>query len=89
MGSVTAQLFSVRSLEMLDLVQVRSLGGPFKDIQRLVPKSLLRFLGCVLRVVILLEGEPLTQSEVLSALEQVFIKYRSVFCAVNHSLDPD
>ena len=29
--------------------------------QRLVPKPLLRFLGCVLRVVVLLEGEPLPQ----------------------------
>jgi hypothetical protein len=41
---------------------------------RLVPKSLLRCLGYVLKVVVLLEGEPLPQSEVLSALDQVFIK---------------
>jgi hypothetical protein len=50
---------------MLDQVQVRALAGPLKDIQRLVPKPLLRCLGCVLRVVVLLEGEPLPQSEVL------------------------
>ena len=54
--------------EMLDQVQVRALAGPLKDIQRLVPKPLLRCLGCVLRVVVLLEGETSPQSEVLSAL---------------------
>jgi hypothetical protein len=59
---------------MFDKVQVRTLAGPLKDIQRLVPKSPLHCLGCVLRVVVLLEGEPSLQSEVLSALEQVFIK---------------
>ena len=61
------------SPEMLDLVQVRTLAGPLKDIQRPVPKPLLRGLGCVLRGIVLLEGEPVPQSEVLSALEQVFI----------------
>ena len=45
------------SPEMLDQVQVRALAGPLKEIQRLVPKPLLRCLGCVLRVVVLLEGE--------------------------------
>ena len=44
------------SPEMLDRVQ--ALDGPFKDIQRLVPKPLLCSLGCVLRVVVLLEDEP-------------------------------
>ena len=63
---------------MFDCVQVRVLAGPLKDIQRLVPKPLLRCLGCVLRVVVLLEGEPLPQSEVLSTTEQVFIKDLSV-----------
>ena len=57
-----------RSLEMLDRVQVRALAGPLKDIQRLVLKPLLHCLGCVLMVVVLLEGEPLPQSEVLSSL---------------------
>jgi hypothetical protein len=60
------------SIEMFDWVQVRALVGPQKDIQRLVPKPLLRCIGCVLRVVVLLEGEPLPQSEVLSALEKFF-----------------
>ena len=45
------------SPEMLDRVQVRALAGPLKDIQRLVPKPVLRCLGCVLRVVVLVEGE--------------------------------
>ena len=62
------------SPEMLNRVQVRALAGPLKDIQRLVLKPLLRCLGYVLRVIVLLEGEPLPQSEVLSALEKVFIK---------------
>uniref|UniRef100_A0AAZ3QKP1 UDENN domain-containing protein n=1 Tax=Oncorhynchus tshawytscha TaxID=74940 RepID=A0AAZ3QKP1_ONCTS len=57
--------------------------------ERLVPKPLLPCLGCVLRVVVLLEGEPSPQSEVLSALEQVFIKDLSVLCSVHLSLDPD
>jgi hypothetical protein len=57
---------------MFDRVQVRALAGPLKDIQRLVPKPLLCCLGCVLGVVVRLEGEPLPQSEVLSDLEQVF-----------------
>ena len=57
---------------MFDRVQLRALAGPLKDIQRHVLKSLLRCLGGVLGVVALLEGEPSPQSEVLSALEQVF-----------------
>ena len=80
-----------RSLKrcLIDRVQVQALAGPLKDIQRLVPKSLLRCLGCVLRVVVLLEGEPSPQSEVLSALEQVFIKDLSVLYSVHLSLNPD
>ena len=74
---------------MFDRVQVRALAGPLKDIQRLVPKLLLRSLGCVLRVVVLLESEPMSLSEVLSALEQVFIKDLFVLYSVHLSLDPD
>ena len=77
MGSVAARLFSGLS-EMFDRVQVRALAGP-----------LLHCLGCVLRVVVLLEGEPSPQSEVLSALEQDFIKNLSVLCSVHLFLDPD
>ena len=72
-----------------DRVQVRALAGPLKDIQRLVPKPLLLCLGCVLRVVVVLEGEPLPRSGVLSALEQMFIKDISVLCSVHLSLNPD
>ena len=57
---------------MFDRVQVRALTWTLKDIQRLVPKLLLHCLGCVLRVVVLLGGEPLPQSEVLSALDAGF-----------------
>ena len=74
---------------MFDRVHVQVMAGPLKDIQRLVPKPLLHLLGCVLRVIVLLEGEPLPQSEVLSALEQVFIKDLSVLCYVHLSLDHD
>ena len=74
---------------MFNRVQVRALAGPLKDIQILVPKPLLRCLGCVLRVIALLEGEPSPRSEVLSALEQVFIKNLSVLSSVHLYLDPD
>ena len=60
---------------MFDQVHVRlGLAGSLNDIQRLVSKPLVRCLGCVLRVVVLLEVEPSPQSEVLSTLEKVFIK---------------
>ena len=52
------------SPEMFEVVQVRVLAEPLKDIQRLVPKPRLHCLDCVLR-----KGEPSPQ--VLSALEQV------------------
>ena len=46
-------------------------------------------LDCLLRVIVLLEGEPSPQSEVLGALEQVFIKDLSVLCCVHLSLEHD
>ena len=55
------------SPEKFDRVQVWALAGPLKDIKRLVPKLLVRCFGCMLRVVVLLEGEPSPQSEVLRA----------------------
>ena len=64
MGSVDAQIFSDLSLDSFDRVQVPALAGPLKDIQRLVPKPLLHCLGCVLRGVVLLEGETSPQSEI-------------------------
>ena len=77
------------SPEIFNRVQVWALAGPLRDIQRLVPKPLRRCLGCVLKVVVLLKGKPSPQSEVLSALEQVFIKEISVLCSVHLCLDPD
>jgi hypothetical protein len=59
----------------------RALAGPLKDITRIIQKPLLRCLGCVFRVGVLLEGVPSPQYEVLSALEQVFIKHLSdIYC---------
>ena len=72
-GALLHSYFHV-SLEMFDRVQVWALVGPLKDIQRLIPKSVLRCLGCALTVVVLMEGEPSTQSEVLGALEQVSLR---------------
>jgi hypothetical protein len=65
------------SPQKLDRDQFRALAGPLKDILRIVP------------VIVLLEGKPSPQSEVFSALEQVFIKDLSVLCSVHLSLDPD
>ena len=74
---------------MFDQVQVLALAGSLKDIHRLVPKPLLCCLGCVLRVIVLLECEYLPQSEVLSAMEQVFIKDLSILFSIHLSFDPD
>ena len=80
MGSVDAQLFSGFSRDVRSGISQNS--GWAELIQRLVLKPLLRCVGCVLRVIVLLEVEPSPQSEVLSALEQVSIKdlhHRSSF----------
>ena len=74
---------------MFDRDQVWALAGPLKDIQRLVPKPLMHCLGCVLMVVVLLEGEASPQYEELSTLEQVFIKDLSVLFSVHLCLVPD
>ena len=66
-GALLHSYFQV-SPEMFDQIQVRALAGPLKDIQRLVPNPLLRCLVCVLMVIVLFEGEPLPQSDFLSAL---------------------
>ena len=73
-----------RSPEMFVRVQVQAVAGPLKYFLRVVLKPLLSCLGCVLMVVVLLEGEPSPQSEVQSALEQVFINF-----ALHLSLDRD
>ena len=81
-GALLHSYFLV-SPEMFDRVQVQALAGTLNDIQRLVTKPLLHCLGCVLMVIILLEGEPSPQSEVQRALEQVFIKDVSVLCYIH------
>jgi hypothetical protein len=87
-GASLRSYFQV-SPKMFHRVQVRALAWSYKDIQRLVPKPLLHCLGCVLRVIVLLEGEPSLQSEVLHALEQVFIKDLYLLCSLHLFLDPD
>ena len=74
---------------MFDLVQVWALAGLLKDIQSLVLKSPLHCFADMHRVVVLLEGEPSPESEILSALEQVFIEDLSVLSSVHLCLDPD
>ena len=54
-----------------------------------VPNPVLCCLGCVLWVIVLLEGEPSAESEVLSTLDQVFIKDITVLWSVQLSLNPD
>ncbi len=56
---------------------------------RVVPKPLLHCLGCVRRVIVMLEGELSVQSEVLSALNQAFIKDISVFSCIQLSVFSD
>ena len=71
MGRVAAQLFS----DLYREVRLGSSVGSGWDTQgHSETKPLLCCLGCVLRVIVLLEGEYSPQSEVLSNLEQVFIK---------------
>ncbi len=48
--------------------------GHSRTLTEFVLYPLLCYIGCVLRVVVLLEAEPSPQSEVQSALEHVFIK---------------
>ncbi len=63
--------------------------GLWLYIHRVVPKPLLCCLGCVLKIIVLLEGEPLAQSVVLSTVKQVFIEDISVLCSIQLSLNPD
>ena len=51
-----------------------------------VPKPLLCCLGWVLTFIVLLEGEPSVQSEVLSILDQVFIKDISLLSLISFPL---
>ena len=67
-GSSIDSYFQVTP-EMFNRIQVRALAGPIKDIHRVVHQPLLHCLGCVLKVIVLLEGEPSSPSEVLSTLD--------------------
>ncbi len=53
-----------------------------------VVKPLLRYFSCVLRVIVLLEGKPSAQSEVLSTLEKVFVQDIPVLGMYPHSYFP-
>ena len=53
-------------------------GWPVKNGHRIVPKPLLCYFSCVVRVIVLLEGKPSAQSEVQSTLEEVFFQDFSV-----------
>ncbi len=65
------------------VVQVQlAVAGLLEDIHGVVPKTLLRCLGCVRRVIVMLEGELSAQSEVLSTLNQGFIKDISIFSCI-------
>ena len=75
--------------EMFDWFQVGALAGPFRDIQRVVPKTLLHCFVRVLSVTVLLDSKPSAQSDVLSTLDQVFFKDLSLLCSVQLSLNPD
>ncbi len=52
-----------------------------------VVKPLLRYFSCVLRIIVLLEGKPSAQSEVLSTLEKVFVQDIPVLGRIHLSLD--
>lgn len=60
-----------------------------KDIRRVVLKALLCYLGYVLRVIVLLEDEPSSQSEVQSAVQQFIIKDVYLHSCIHLSLDPN
>lgn len=64
--------------EMFNQIPVWLLARPLLDLHRVVLKPLLLYLGCVLIVVVLLNDEPLRQSKVKKALEQVSIQEVSV-----------
>ena len=68
------------SPEISDWVEVRALARPLNDIHKGVPNAP-SWLCVKVRVIVLLDGESSTQSEVLSTLDQVFIKDISVLCS--------
>ena len=76
MGSITAQLISGLSR---DVRLGSSPGLRLGHSRKLVSKPLLRCLGCVLRVIVVMEGEPSPQSEVLSRFSSRISLYFALF----------
>ncbi len=56
-------------------------GWAIQEQSRVVVKPLLRYFSCVLRVIVLLEGKPSAQSEVLSTLWRRFSSRISLYLA--------
>ncbi len=69
------------------IVASLALAGPFKNSHGVVVKPLLCYFSCVLGVIVLLEGKPSAQSEVLSTLEKVFVQDIPVLGRIHLSLD--
>ena len=64
---------------MFNWIQVWALAGPLKDMHRLSLKPLLCSLGCVLWVVVMLEGKPFPQFEVQSSFSSRISVYLAAF----------
>lgn len=85
MGNVGSHPFSHLSMD----VQVWPLVKSLKVNNGVVLKPLLRYLGCVFGVTVPLKHELLPQSEVKSALQQVFNQHVSILYCIHRSLYPD
>ena len=88
MGSVAVQLFSGLSRDVQSGSSPSS-GWATQGYSETCPEATTACLGCVLMVIVLLEGKPSSQSEVLTALEQVLIKELPVLFSIHLSLNPD
>lgn len=62
-----------------DAQEIRFLAGSIMDI---VLKTVLRCLGCGLRVIVMLEGKPLARSGLLSTLNTSFWKVNCFICSI-------
>ena len=82
MGSVVTQPFSALS-KGVQLDSGLGSGWATQGHAQTFSKPLLCFLGCVLQVIVI------AQSEVQSALEQVFFKDLGVLCCIHLSLYQD
>ncbi len=76
-----------RSLQRCSIGFKSGLWLAIQEQSRVVVKPLLRYFSCVLRVIVLLEGKPSAQSEVLSTLEKVFVQDIPVLGRIHLSLD--